>query len=559
MKFKLTAILFLLVFVCFGQFPKSPDVNQYPTYIYNDFTQADSTAGNLTRHPYFRIKTDSTFIDYMAGNGAGVVGIDNRGHLFWTTACCPQTANRVVIGTGTGMTTLSTHTINTTTGAVAFDPFDATQSADFQVRKDLAGFGVFGTGSTKKQLYMDTMGLFSDAVNHNNDSTLNFSNGWSQNTPIYARHWGFSIQGKTAIGGFGYTLPLDTSPDGYVLTYHTGGQTSWDVSGGGGSVSLGTNFVGFGNGAGNGIIGDGNHSIDSATGNVYFQSTGSQTYVNFDPASTVNNNINIGTGAAIIIQSLVNSTGTNTVLTVDTNGVSIEGATYGYMFPTTTGTAGQVMTTDGAGQASWQDGSATLANGRVGIGSASNQLIGDSGLRYYLNGGVQPILIVYDSVGSGGVETGVLLLKDNSTQLIVGLNVPNTLKADYNISWPDSLPTVVGQILVSDAGGNLSWQSQDLVAPYQYATPTTGQTVSSNGAPYLVINPAGTLLALTVNFPTAPVNGQKFNLACTQAVTGITLSAGGGTIDGTLTTIAANGTAGWIYIASITTWVKMHN
>lgn len=95
-------------------------------------------------------------------------------------------------------------------------------------------------------------------------------------------------------------------------------------------------------------------------------------------------------------------------------------------------------------------------------------------------------------------------------------------------------------------------------AVYQYSTPTTGQTVNSNGAEYLVINPAGALLALTVGFPSSPVDGQLFNLSSTQAVTTITLTSSG-TIDGTLTGIAANGTAGWIYIASITTWVKTHN
>lgn len=95
-------------------------------------------------------------------------------------------------------------------------------------------------------------------------------------------------------------------------------------------------------------------------------------------------------------------------------------------------------------------------------------------------------------------------------------------------------------------------------AIYQYSTPTTGQTVNSNGAEYLVINPAGALLALTVTFPASPVNGQIFNISSTQAITTTTFTSSG-TIDGNLTGIAANGTAGWIYVLSITTWVKIHN
>lgn len=97
------------------------------------------------------------------------------------------------------------------------------------------------------------------------------------------------------------------------------------------------------------------------------------------------------------------------------------------------------------------------------------------------------------------------------------------------------------------------------VTAYQYATPTTGSTVSSTGEPYLIINPAGAILALTVNFPTSPADGQLFNLASTQAVTTVTLSAGSNTIDGALTSLAANGTAGWMFTTNGTQWVKVHN
>ncbi len=40
----------------------------------------------------------------------------------------------------------------------------------------------------------------------------------------------------------------------------------------------------------------------------------------------------------------------------------------------------------------------------------------------------------------------------------VGLLVPNLLKTNYTITLPDSLPDAAGEVLVSDALGNLSWQ-----------------------------------------------------------------------------------------------------
>lgn len=94
------------------------------------------------------------------------------------------------------------------------------------------------------------------------------------------------------------------------------------------------------------------------------------------------------------------------------------------------------------------------------------------------------------------------------------------------------------------------------VTPPQYATPTTGTTVTSNGNSQLVVNPAGTLLALTIAFPSSPIDGQQFNIASTQILTGLTLTSGA-TILGTLTTLAAaNGFAGWVYSSTASSWIR---
>lgn len=94
----------------------------------------------------------------------------------------------------------------------------------------------------------------------------------------------------------------------------------------------------------------------------------------------------------------------------------------------------------------------------------------------------------------------------------------------------------------------------------QYSTPTTGSTVVSTASiANLVCNPAGTLLALTITFPASPVNGQTFGIAISQIITTLTLNTSdGSTIDGTITTSSINSNGGWVYIASATTWFKVH-
>jgi len=129
----------------------------------------------------------------------------------------------------------------------------------------------------------------------------------------------------------------------------------------------------------------------------------------------------------------------------------------------------------------------------------------------------------------------------------------NTLSATKDgigigISTPTEALDVVGNVKLSGA----------LITVPQYAAPLTGDTVTSNGSQQLIINPLGTLLALTVDFPATPVDGQRFDISCTQIITGLTLTAAA-TILGTLTTFAAaNAFAGWVYSATAAAWVRQH-
>lgn len=95
-----------------------------------------------------------------------------------------------------------------------------------------------------------------------------------------------------------------------------------------------------------------------------------------------------------------------------------------------------------------------------------------------------------------------------------------------------------------------------LLPTTQYSVPLTGDTVTANnsGNHTLIINPAGTLLALTLALNGAPSDGDYLTLASSQIVTGFTMS--GGTIVGALTSLTAAGFATFIYNSTASKWFR---
>lgn len=90
----------------------------------------------------------------------------------------------------------------------------------------------------------------------------------------------------------------------------------------------------------------------------------------------------------------------------------------------------------------------------------------------------------------------------------------------------------------------------------QYAIPTTGQTVTCTGGRIarLLIDPAGTLLALTIALPSSPTDGDEQSIASSQVLTGVTIT---GTITGTLTTLAAGAFATFKWNAASSKWFRI--
>lgn len=91
----------------------------------------------------------------------------------------------------------------------------------------------------------------------------------------------------------------------------------------------------------------------------------------------------------------------------------------------------------------------------------------------------------------------------------------------------------------------------------QYATPATGNTVAVNNGRCVrvLINPSGTLAALTITFPTSSlVNGDEIIITSSQQV--ITLTVSGGTIIGGLSSFAVGGFASYVYGSTANKWFR---
>ncbi|MGH7174939.1 MAG: hypothetical protein ACREGR_01100, partial [Minisyncoccia bacterium] len=98
------------------------------------------------------------------------------------------------------------------------------------------------------------------------------------------------------------------------------------------------------------------------------------------------------------------------------------------------------------------------------------------------------------------------------------------------------------------------------IAPtYTYNVPVTGFSLTIGaGIDNLILDPAGTLATGTVTMPAAPLDGQRVTIASSHIVTTLTVQGNTGqTLDGTITSIAANGFATWIYLATPATWYRV--
>lgn len=122
----------------------------------------------------------------------------------------------------------------------------------------------------------------------------------------------------------------------------------------------------------------------------------------------------------------------------------------------------------------------------------------------------------------------------------------------YDGSLPDQI-----QAWLRDGAGTV--KSSD--AQCEIAVPTTGFTYAiPDGIRDVQLNPAGVLLAGNIVLPstTSLTNGFQLTVGSTFAITalGFSVGAGGATISGSATTIAAGGTIRFKYYKSSNTWYR---
>lgn len=129
-----------------------------------------------------------------------------------------------------------------------------------------------------------------------------------------------------------------------------------------------------------------------------------------------------------------------------------------------------------------------------------------------------------------------------------------TLVVDTHLPSGQSPQTVAVDISTLGAG------------PYQYNAPLTGASITVlPGSRRLVLEPAGTIAALTVVFPAAALltDNQVLGLCSTQVVTALTLTGGtGSTILNGPTALAIPPATGagtcyeWVYRVANTSWYR---
>lgn len=222
----------------------------------------------------------------------------------------------------------------------------------------------------------------------------------------------------------------------------------------------------------------------------------------------------------------------------------------------------------GNGSAGGSNGTANTGGGGGGAGSNSGSTTtftggtGGSGIIIisYLTPSLSSISsIVTDANG----RTGIGNISTPTALLHVGAGTATASTAPIKIDAGTKLSTTEAGALEND-GTNLfftfansgSRRQLDNSGVQYYthniSTPTTGATVTLTNNQYNIINPAGALVALTVNLPSSPSNNDVVYIKYTQSITTVTY-ANGTVVDG-ITSPVGGGMVVLTYDSGTTSW-----
>jgi hypothetical protein len=202
-------------------------------------------------------------------------------------------------------------------------------------------------------------------------------------------------------------------------------------------------------------------------------------------------------------------------------------------------------------------------------------------------------------IGVSGVPCGNLLLTGASgNQLSFGLGIGGNSKVRSGIAFFTQGPIAQdirsydsSQVVLKDTGSHIngfdgsgaSYSGNFLVAPssywavngsgvmtlqrpalyqtYTYTSPTTGSTVTiADTQDTAIINPAGTLAALTVKLPTcsSSYDGKMARFQSNFAITSLTVSATAGTVTTAPSTLLQGQGIGYLCYGSASYWFRIY-
>jgi hypothetical protein len=127
----------------------------------------------------------------------------------------------------------------------------------------------------------------------------------------------------------------------------------------------------------------------------------------------------------------------------------------------------------------------------------------------------------------------------------------------YVYQDPFGSATLLGTI--SSAGWAFAVPIQPFGTIYTENIPVTGFSITcSNASSKLILNPAGTLATGTITLKPNPFDGEEYTISSSQTITLLTLSPNTGqTIRGTITTLAANSFARYVWLLGDAAWQRV--
>lgn len=187
-----------------------------------------------------------------------------------------------------------------------------------------------------------------------------------------------------------------------------------------------------------------------------------------------------------------------------------------------------------------------ITTGLIYKGSGINYTASTSDYAIQTGGGGGTITLPTSGINNGKHYSIMNLLGNSGTTTVANMNTTTVLQPGASIVavWDGSL----GNYSIESANGFATSNNYHTIF-----TPLTGGSVTLTNNYYNIINPSGSLSALTIVLPSSPVNNDKIEVKFEQAITTVIYS--GGNISPSVSTSPVAGTyIKIIYDATSNTW-----